>query len=140
MGVRAATRRLVLECVGWTLVVLGLAALVLPGPGLLLLFAGLAILAEQYEWAARRVEPIRQRALHTAAEGVRTIPRLLVSLAGVALLVTAGIVWGLSPDSPHWWPLDDRWWLPGGWTTGSTLLFSALVALSLLGYSWRRLR
>ena len=140
MGMRAATRRLVLECIGWTLVVLGLAALVLPGPGLLLLFAGLAILAEQYEWAARRVEPVREQALRTAAEGVRTLPRLLASLTGIALLAAAGITWGLRPDTPSWWPLDERWWLPGGWTTGATILFSAAVALSLLGYSWRKLR
>jgi hypothetical protein len=140
MGMRAATRRLILECIGWALVVLGIAALVLPGPGLLLLFAGLAILAEQYEWAARRVEPVREQALRTAAVGVRTLPRLLVSLTGVAALVAVGIVWGLRPDAPGWWPLDERWWLVGGWTTGATILFSAAVAASLLGYSWRKLR
>jgi len=140
MGMRAATRRLVLECVGWALVVLGVAALLLPGPGLLLLFAGLAVLAEQYEWAARRVEPVRDQALRTATEGVRTLPRLLVSLAGVVALVVVGITWGIRPDVPGWWPFDQRWWLVGGWTTGSTILFSAAVALSLLGYSWRKLR
>ncbi len=140
MGMRAATRRLILECIGWVLVVLGIAALVLPGPGLLLLFAGLAILAEQYEWAARRVEPVREQALRTAAEGVRTIPRLLISLGGVTALVAAGVFWGIRPDAPSWWPIDERWWLVGGWTTGATILFSAAVALSLLGYSWRKLR
>jgi len=113
---------------------------VLPGPGLLLLFAGLAILAEQYEWAARRVEPVREQALRTAAEGVRTIPRLMVSLTGIAMLAAAGIIWGLRPETPSWWPVHERWWLPGGWTTGCTILFSAAVALSLLGYSWRKLR
>lgn len=137
MGVATATRRLVLEVAGWTLIVAGLAALVLPGPGLLLLFGGLAVLAEQYPWAERRLEPVRDQALKTAADGVRSIPRLLMSLTSVAVLAAAGVIWGLRPDQPHWWPLDDRWWLPGGWSTGGALLLSAAVALALLAYSWR---
>ena len=36
---RAAAKRVALEVVGWTLVVAGIAALVLPGPGLLMLLA-----------------------------------------------------------------------------------------------------
>ena len=35
-------KALALEVVGWILVVAGIAALILPGPGLLMLFAGLA--------------------------------------------------------------------------------------------------
>ena len=46
-----------------TEVVLGVAAIFLPGPGLLGIFAGLALLSQQYEWAERRVEPVRLRAL-----------------------------------------------------------------------------
>ena len=40
----SAARRLVLEIIGWLLVVVGIAALVLPGPGLLAIVAGLALL------------------------------------------------------------------------------------------------
>ena len=40
-----AAKRLLLEILGWVLLLAGIAALVLPGPGLLLMFAGLAILA-----------------------------------------------------------------------------------------------
>ncbi len=69
---RARFRRIVLEVVGWVLVVAGIAALVLPGPGLLMLFAGLVILSQEYDWAERRVEPIKVRALRGAAEGVET--------------------------------------------------------------------
>ena len=46
-----------LESIGWLLIVAGIAALILPGPGLLMLFAGLVLLSQQYEWAERRVEP-----------------------------------------------------------------------------------
>ncbi|RYE73750.1 MAG: hypothetical protein EOO74_12580, partial [Myxococcales bacterium] len=70
MGVGSASKRLVLEIVGWLLVVLGIAALVLPGPGLLLLAGGLAILSQQYEWAEKRVDPVFDRAREGAIQGV----------------------------------------------------------------------
>lgn len=75
----AATKRIALEILGWLLVLAGIAALVLPGPGLLMLFGGLAILSQQYEWAERRLDPIKFRALRGAAEGVETWPRIILS-------------------------------------------------------------
>jgi hypothetical protein len=144
MGVRsgavAATRRLLLEALGWTLVVAGLAALVLPGPGLLLLFAGLAVLSQQYTWAERRMHPVREAALRTAADGVATWPRILMSTTAAVGLVAAGVVWGIGPDAPDWWPLHEDWWLVGGWTTGATIILSGLLALGLLAWSYRRHR
>ena len=75
-----AAKRLLLETLGWLLVVAGIAALVLPGPGLLGLFAGLALLSQQYEWAERRVEPIKEKALKAAEEGVETTARITLSV------------------------------------------------------------
>jgi hypothetical protein len=46
--------------IGWILVLVGLAAMILQGPGLLFLFAGLAILSQQFTWAKRRVEPVKR--------------------------------------------------------------------------------
>ena len=79
-----AAKRVVLETLGWLLVVAGIAALVLPGPGLLMLFAGLALLSQQYEWAERRVEPIKEKALKAADEGVETPLRITLSRPGRA--------------------------------------------------------
>jgi hypothetical protein len=42
-----AAKRLVLETLGWVLLVAGVAAIFLPGPGLLGIFAGLALLSQQ---------------------------------------------------------------------------------------------
>ena len=70
-----AAKRIVLETLGWVLLLLGVAAIFLPGPGLLGIFAGLALLSQQYDWAERRVDPVRVRALIGAAEGVETWPR-----------------------------------------------------------------
>ena len=133
-----AIRRLVLEILGWLLVVLGLAALVLPGPGLLLLAIGLALLAREYEWARRRLEPLRLRALRGAADGVATWPRLLMSTTAALVLAACGVLWIIDPAPPGWWPVTDRLWLVGTWETGGTLLLSALIALTLLALSFRR--
>jgi uncharacterized protein (TIGR02611 family) len=137
---RRAAQRVLLETVGWILVVAGIAALVLPGPGLLMVFAGMAILSQTYDWAERRLEPVKERALRAAEEGVQTWPRIVVSVS-VALAVTAvGVVWGLRPPAPGWWPVDESWWLFGGWGTGSTLIVSGIIAMVLVGYSYRRFR
>lgn len=136
----AALKRLVLETVGWILVVVGIAALVLPGPGLLAIFAGVALLSQQYEWAERRLEPIKQRALRAAAEGVETWPRVVVSVVGAIVLLACGVLWIWSPPAPGWWPVDDGWWLIGGLATGATQVASGLIALALIAYSFRRFR
>ena len=137
---KSAARRLVLETVGWILVVAGVAALVLPGPGLLMVFAGLALLSQQYQWAERRVEPVKERALKAAADGVETVPRIMVSVVLSLLIIAAGVLWIWSPPAPDWWPVDDRWWLVGGWGTGTTQVGSGLFALGMIGYSIRRFR
>ncbi|WP_456695908.1 PGPGW domain-containing protein [Aeromicrobium sp. P5_D10] len=131
-------RRIALEVVGWTLVVVGLAALVLPGPGLLALFAGLAVLSQQYEWAERRLRPVEVMALKSAAEGVQTWPRIIASCCGALAIGAVGIVWGIGLDVPGWWPIADKWWLPGGWATAATLIASSLMALGFIVYSYRR--
>lgn len=136
----AAAKRLLLETLGWLLVVGGLAALVLPGPGLLGLFAGLALLSQQYEWAERRLAPVKKQALETAADSVRTWPRILVSTLLSVLLVAAGVLWLVHPPVPDWWPLAERWWLSGGWGVGITQILSGLIALGMIVYSYRRFR
>ena len=133
-------KRVVLEIVGWTLVVAGIAALVLPGPGLLGIFAGLVILSQQYEWAERRVEPIKRRALEGASDAVQTWPRIVLATIGGLLVVAAGIVWLVQPDAPSWWPVDEKWWLFGGWPPGITLVLSGLFAIVMIVYSYRRFR
>lgn len=125
---------------GWVLTIGGIAALALPGPGLLMLFFGLALLSQEYEWARRRVLPVKRAAYRTAAEGVQTWPRILLSVLGVAVLAGFGALWIVHPPAPDWWPLRDAWWLLGGWVAGGTMIFSGLVALAMLVYSFRNFR
>ncbi len=133
-------RRVVLETIGWILVVAGVAALVLPGPGLLMIFAGLVILSQEYEWAERRLEPVKVRALRGAAEGVETWPRIALSVSGALVLIACGVLWIVGPDVPSWWPVSDTFWLPGGAATGVTQVASGLIAVGLIVYSYRRFR
>lgn len=137
---KSAAKRVVVEVLGWLLVLVGIAALVLPGPGLLALFAGVALLATQYKWAERRVEPVKKAALKGAADSVKTLPRVMLSIFGVLWLVGFGILWIIDPAAPSWWPIDDKWWLVGGWGTGATLVGSGLLAGAMIVYSYLNFR
>lgn len=140
MSFKSTGKHVLLQGAGWVLVIVGLAAMVLPGPGLLALFAGMAMLATQYEWAHRRLAPVRKAALHGAAESVKNWLRILLSVVGVCLLISIGVYWGISAAAPSWWPVDDKWWLVGGWGTGATLMGSGVIAFAMLVYSYFNFR
>lgn len=133
-----AAKRVLLEVLGWVLLLAGIAAMVLPGPGLLLIAGGLAVLSQQYTWAERLLEPVLLRALRAAAEGVETWPRIVMSTLGGLVLGGLGVLWIVGPEVPSWWPVADKWWLFGGPWTGVTLLVSCVIALALIVYSYRR--
>jgi hypothetical protein len=48
-----SARRLVLAVIGFTVVLVGIALLVLPGPGIAIIIAGFAILAVEFAWARK---------------------------------------------------------------------------------------
>jgi hypothetical protein len=127
-----------IEVAGWLLVAAGVAALVLPGPGLLCLVAGLALLALRYPWAKWLLKPVKAKAFLAASRGVQTLPRILGSVLGGLALVAVGIAWGVGTPVPGWWPVADHWWLPGGWGTGVTLITSGVLAFVMIVYSFRR--
>lgn len=133
-------RPIAVEILGWILVLIGLAALVLPGPGLLALFAGLALLSTRYEWAERRLEPVKKAAFKTAHDSVSSTGRIISSLLAILTLIGVGIIWGIRPDVPAWWPLADKYWLIGGWGAGGTLIASGIIAAGMLIYSYIRFR
>ena len=129
-----------LQVLGWALVILGIAALVLPGPGLIMLFGGLAVLSQQYEWAERRVEPVRRKAYQGAEQSVATWLRIALTFLGGAWLVALGVLFVVHPGAPGWWPVDESWWLKGGWATGASLIASGLFVFGTLIWSYRRFR
>lgn len=132
-------RKLGTQVVGWVLVVAGIAALVLPGPGLLMLFVGILLLSTHYSWAERRVDTVQRRAFDAAEQGVRTVPRIIFSTLSACAVIGVGIWVGTDPQIPTVGPVGPR--LPfGGWAAGATIVLSGLVALGLLAYSVHRFR
>lgn len=130
----APLRKTGVTLIGWLLVLFGVAALALPGPGLLLLLAGLVVLSGEYEWAERRIEPVREKAFDVARAGVATYPRIALSALSACLVIVAGVVWWINPRIPQIGPVGPD--IPfGGWATGSGIVLSGLVALGLLIYS-----
>lgn len=55
-------RRVVVAVVGGTVLLIGVAMLVLPGPALVVIPTGLAILGLEFAWARRWLERVRQQA------------------------------------------------------------------------------
>lgn len=134
-----AFTRIMLEILGWLLVALGIAALFLPGPGLLMLLAGLVILSQQYEWAEKRVDPLAAKAFEVAKQGVSTWPRIIMSGLGALCVIAVGVVFWIAPTIPEFWIIGPEWPL-GGWPTGLSIVVSGFIALGLLIYSvirWR---
>lgn len=133
-------RKIWVTVAGWILVLAGIAALLLPGPGLLLLLAGMVVLSQEYEWAERRVDPVKDKAFDVAEAGVSTYPRIVLSAMGACAVIAAGVVWWMDDLTiPRIGPLGPE--LPlGGWETGSGIVLSGIVALGLLIYSIRRFR
>ena len=134
----SGAKRIGLEVAGWALLVIGIIAIPLPGPGLLGVFAGLLLLSQQYDWAEKRVEPVKMKALLGAAQGVESWPKIILSVVAALALAAVGTFWIVGPDQPSWWPLPDWSWLPGGIWTGITQVASAVFALGFIVYSYRR--
>ena len=135
LGTRATLRATVLTVAGRLLTLTGIVLFPLPGPGLLLIFLGLLLLAEQYDWAARRVQRLRGAALLSAARGVQTPLRAVGSVVSTLLLTASGALWLWEPAQPDWWLLPAWSWLPGGFWTGISQIGSGLVTLVLVLYA-----
>ena len=58
-GIRAV-RRIVVAVVGSTILLVGVALIVLPGPAFLVIPVGLAVLALEFEWARRALRRARE--------------------------------------------------------------------------------
>ena len=64
------SKRVAITIVGFVLVLGGIALLPLPGPGMLVIIAGLAVLGTEYMWARRMLDAAKSRAKQ-AADRVR---------------------------------------------------------------------
>jgi uncharacterized protein (TIGR02611 family) len=59
LGTVEQVRRIFLVIAGFTMLVAGVVMLVTPGPGMLVIFLGLGLLAAEFVWARRLMDKIR---------------------------------------------------------------------------------
>ncbi|MEU5990655.1 PGPGW domain-containing protein [Spirillospora sp. NPDC047418] len=129
MSYGRSTRRGLVLIGGGTVLALGVVLLVLPGPGLLLVLAGLLILAREFPAVDRYVEPVRERAIQAAEESVTSWWRLTGSILTGLALIGAGVAWGIVDELPF-----------SGWSTGSGLILSGFILFGLLYWSHLRVK
>ncbi len=122
-------KRVACGVAGGLLLLVGIALLVLPGPGLLLVLGGLLVLAHGFPAAQRFVGPVEKRAMQAAEESVSSPLRMVFSIGTGVVLIAAGVVWWVVPTLPL-----------GGWPTGVSLVLSGLILLGLLVLSYRRVQ
>jgi uncharacterized protein (TIGR02611 family) len=66
-------RRVIVSVVGATVLLIGIALLVLPGPAFIVIPLGLAILATEYAWARRWLKKVRRMASNVVS-GQKDMP------------------------------------------------------------------
>ena len=67
-------RRVIIAVIGFTVLLVGVALLVLPGPAFLVIPAGLAILAIEFAWARRWLQRIKYLAEEKGGSWLRRTP------------------------------------------------------------------
>lgn len=97
--IAASARRLAVGCVGFALCGAGLVMLVLPGPGILVVFIGLLVLATEFSWAERAVERSRHRAVDATSRLHASRAARACAAASATALVTGGAAVAVIFDS-----------------------------------------
>ena len=131
-----------LEILGWILIPLGIILMPLPGPGMLIVAAGVALLSRRHVWAQNARGFVEKRAIDAAKYGVATVPRIVLSMLGGVWLAALGCVWWAGVDIPEFDIVNIGFGpeLPGGRTAAFGLWASALATWALIAYSVNRWR
>ena len=98
--------RLAVGVLGAAIIVVGVVLLPAPGPGWLIIFAGLAVLASEFEWAQRLLDFARRK-VHQWTEWTKrqnVFVRALVVLAIVAVVLAVFWLLFLISGVPPWLP------------------------------------
>jgi uncharacterized protein (TIGR02611 family) len=105
---------------GAALLAVGLAMMILPGPGILVIVAGLAVLATEYMWARSLLDRARTQAEKVQAAAVANRWRTAGTVAFAVGMLALGIAMlVVDLDLPFW-----------GGLTGGVLIVTALVLLT----------
>jgi len=87
-------KRVFVGFVGGLITLIGVVALVAPGPGWLIIFTGLGILASEFAWAARVLTSARDVANRAAtAAKIKKKHRLMIMAAVIFLSLVSLVIW-----------------------------------------------
>jgi hypothetical protein len=139
LGGVALVKRSVVTIVGLLIVAGGIALMVLPGPGILLVVVGLAVLATEYAWARNLLGTAKEKAIKAQEEAVaspwRTGATVIFALGmiavGVAMLVVDDVRW------PVYDGLLDSFWRP---LTGGVVIVTSVILLTTTALAVRDAR
>jgi uncharacterized protein (TIGR02611 family) len=94
-----SAKRIAVLVIGFVVLGAGIAMLALPGPGLIVILLGLAILATEFAWAERALDRTTAR-VATAATGVtsKRNGRLALAASGLGLVVGGALVAALTDE------------------------------------------
>jgi hypothetical protein len=123
-------KRSAVTLAGLALLAVGVAMMVLPGPGILLIVAGLAVLATEYVWARTLLVRAERQARHVQEAAVASPLRTGGSVVFALGLTALGVVMLLLREDIHWPVLDawiDRLWSP---LTAGLLVVTGLILLT----------
>jgi uncharacterized protein (TIGR02611 family) len=99
--------RVLIGVIGGAIVIGGIALIPLPGPGWLIVFAGLAVLATEFAWAGRLLDYARAkvRGWTDWVTEQSVLVRAAIGLGG--LLAVGGAFWlyAVTVGLPDWFPL-----------------------------------
>lgn len=135
----AVVRRSIVTIVGLLIVLGGIALMVLPGPGILLVVVGLAVLATEYAWARDLLGTAKEKAVKAQEEAVaspwRTGATVLFAVGmiavGVAMLLVDDVRW------PVYDGLLDSFWKP---LTGGIVIVTSVILLTTTALAVRDAR
>jgi Putative transmembrane protein (PGPGW) len=89
---------MLVAALGFVVLGAGVAMLALPGPGVVVIIVGLAILATEFAWAERALDKTMGRASQAAgAVTGNTAGRVMLALSGCALIAAGVVVFVADP-------------------------------------------
>lgn len=127
-----------IEIFGWLLVLLGFAMMVLPGPGILCVFAGVVVLSNRYTWAGRLRRRTQGFVENSTRASVSTNYRIFFSSASAIMMVAGGVFLAFDPTLPFSFSLMGVSLAPqipgAGLVMGLTIVGGGVIAQALVVY------
>jgi uncharacterized protein (TIGR02611 family) len=88
-------KRIAVTVVGFSVLIAGIVMMVTPGPGVLVILAGLAILASEWAWAERALDRAKAGGKVVLEQATASPLRIVLSVTATLLGIAAVVLWFL---------------------------------------------